>query len=112
MLLTQDIDDDGETRVYATRGHTIVSYFSEDTEGGAVLHMEPGFLSDPRYIDIATYAGVRRAVLEEAARRLRCECHEVEMHPFSRILEIADAPSRYRHGWSGRTKKILPRAGR
>ncbi len=112
MLLTHDIDDDGETRVYATRGHTIVSYFTEDNDGGAVLHMEPGFLADPRYIDIATYAGVRRTVLEEAARRLCCERHEVELHSFGRILEIADAPSKYRHGWSGRTKKLFPRAGR
>lgn len=112
MLLTEDIHDNGEVRVYATRGHTVVSYFAEDSEGGTVLHVEPGFLADPKHIDLTTYAGVRRCALDEAGRRLSCEWHEVELHPFGQILAIADVLPKHRNGWSGRTKKVLPRGGR
>ena len=42
MLLSDETSDDGELRIYFTRASTVISYFTEDDEGGVRTHVAPG----------------------------------------------------------------------
>lgn len=114
MFLTPDYSDDGELRLYASRTSSVVAYFTEDGDGGALMRLEPGWLAYPDQISTGAYMGIRAAVLEDVATRLSCEAHEVERHSFGQLLAVADPLPNMQHHWYGRTRsqKRPPRAAR
>ncbi|CEJ88134.1 conserved hypothetical protein [Hyphomicrobium sp. GJ21] len=108
MLLRVESSDDGEVRVYTSRHASVVGYFADDGEGGAVFRMDAGELAFPNLITTSAYMSVRELSLREAGARLHLEPHEVEGQPFDRILAVADPTPRYRDHWSGRSRTRLP----
>jgi hypothetical protein len=46
MLLTEDTSDDGELRIHFTRS-SVVSYFTDDDDGGVKAHASPSDFACP-----------------------------------------------------------------
>ena len=104
MLLSEETSDDGELRVYFTRASTVISYFTDDEDGGVKTHVAPGEFACPWSTTPEKLDAVRSAMLAETARRLQCHVEQVEQMPFEAIRKIADPHLKYRHTWTGRSK--------
>lgn len=98
MLMTFARDDDAPDRIYMTRHATVVSYFAESDDGSVVLVTEPGFVAYPTAYALAEPA-VRRAALEEAARRLATTVENVVACSFADLKKVCDPelPRHYRY---------------
>lgn len=98
MLLTT-VREMGETRVYATRFASIVTYFTEDAAtGGVKLHFEGGFTCAPN--DLARNGeAVRDAVISAVALRLKVQPAEVLALSIKALRDAADPelPEHYRY---------------
>ncbi len=109
MLFTAETTDDGDVRVYATQQASVVTFFTEDPQGGSTLHAEPGEFACRWSTTQTKIDAVRLAVLDEAARRLGCYPDQVELHEFEALMRVCDPLPRYRTTWSGARAKSLRR---
>jgi len=57
MLISMESTAEGEKRVYCTRGHSVVAYFTDDGEGGAMLSVEPGEFASPYVVKVLRKLG-------------------------------------------------------
>jgi len=103
MLLTAETTDNGERRVYFTRFNSVVTFFTDDGEGGIVPHAHPGEIAYPLPTE-QQLAAVRDAMLAETARRLDCPLEEVLRHSLEQVAKVADPISEHRYHWAGRTR--------
>lgn len=106
MIVTEETTDEGELRIYFTRQHSVVSYITDDGEGGVQIHVEPNEFACPYATTPEKIAAVRMSLIEEAARRFACKLDQVETLRFADIRAIADPHLKFRHTWSGRSKAI------
>lgn len=106
MLLTAETTDDGEARVYFTQQASVVSYFTDDTEGGTQVHVTPGEFACPWSTTEAKLAAVGQAMLAETARRLNCRPEAVVSHSLSQIAAVADPLLKHRNTWTGRSRSL------
>ena len=89
MIFTEETTDDGELSVYATNHASVVSYFTDDSEVGTVLHVEPTEFACPWTTRGAKLDSVRDAVIAEAARRLACFPDQVLLHGMDAIAALS-----------------------
>ncbi len=68
---------DDQPRLYLARTGTLLAYFTDDGEGGSMLHVEPGWLAREELLAISDYAEVRQAAFDTVARKLGCPPQEV-----------------------------------
>jgi hypothetical protein len=108
MLISMESTAEGEKRVYCTRGHSVVTYFVDDGEGGSMLSVEPGEFADPFSTTDEKLMAVKESVLAEVARRLSCDPAEVECRPMAELASICDPHLKIRDHWSGRAKAKRP----
>ena len=90
MLITKESTTNGELRVYCTRTNSIITYFSDDGEGGSPLTAEHSDFAYPGAWADEQMEAVKHSVLEEVARRLDCTPAEVETTPFAELVSICD----------------------
>lgn len=90
-------DEPGSKRVYVTRYASVVSYFSDDGEGGVKLTIEPGFAAYMPDFERAA-PDMYLYILHETARRLSIHVTLVLRQSFKTIASIADPelPGYYR----------------
>lgn len=110
MLLTEETTPEGEPRIYATQLASVVTYFTDDGEGGTVLHAEPGEFACRWSTTQAKLDAVRDAVLIETAYRLNCPVDKVLHRSLSELALVAD-PLRpvQRHTWGRKPARRLGR---
>jgi hypothetical protein len=80
MLLSFQTDDFGTARVYFTRANSVITYFTEDTDGGGAAHAHAGEFACPWSTTAAKIDAVKMAMLAETARRLQCRTDQVQLH--------------------------------
>jgi hypothetical protein len=103
MLLTEETTPEGEARIYATQMASVVTYFTDDGEGGTMLHAEPGEFACRWSTTQDKLDAVREAVLAETAVRLNCPVDKVLHRSLSDLSLIADPITiPVRHTWSRR----------
>src|SRR3569832_750320 len=108
MLISIESTAEGEKRVYCTRGHSVVTYFADDGEGGSMLSVEPGIFADPYSTTPEKLQATKDAVLSEVARRLACDPGEVQCRSFGEIIGICDPHLTHRDHWTGRARAKRP----
>ncbi len=95
---------DDQPRLYLARTGTLLAYFTDDGEGGSMLHVEPGWLAREELLAISDYAEVRQAAFDTVARKLGCPPQEVARHSFAELAALEDAPSYPTQQIQGRRK--------
>lgn len=103
MLLTAETTDNGQRRVYFTRFNSVITFFTDDGEGGIVPHAHPGEIAYPTPTE-HQLAAVRDAMLAETARRLDCPIEEVLRHSLEQVAKVADPILSHHYHWAGRTR--------
>jgi len=110
MLITLETTHDDERRLYLARTGSLQAFFTDDGEGGSMLHVEPGWLAREDLFAISDYAGVRQAAFETVAKKLGCPPHEVARHSFAELAALADPasyPARQMAGQRKARKSLL-----
>jgi hypothetical protein len=108
MIISMESTEEGERRIYCTRGHSIVSYFSDDGEGGSMLSVEPGELLYS-YADISDrLQAVRHAVLTDVAKRLACDIAEVQAKPMTELATLCAPHLKHQEHCYGRRRAKRP----
>lgn len=102
MLLTIETTRLGELRIYVTQLASVVSYFTDDGDGGTALNVEPGEFACPWSTTPEKLGAVRDCVLAEVAERLNCPADKVLCRSLSELALVADPLLETRHTWSGR----------
>lgn len=108
MLLTLVKGQDRTNKLYATRCASVVCYFTESDDGGAVLHTERG--SGATLWDYEACArAVRTDVIAFVADRLHVAACDVFKCSFDDLLKVADPdlPEEYR--FARRDNRPYPR---
>jgi hypothetical protein len=108
MLISIESTAEGEKRIYCTRGHSVVTYFTDDGEGGSMLSVVPGEFASPFVVTDDRLQEVKLSVLEEIARRLSCDPAEVQAKPMVEIAAVCDPHLKYRDHWVGRARAKRP----
>lgn len=108
MLISMESTEEGQKRVYCTRGQSIVAYFAEDEEGGSMLHVEPGEFASPYVVTEDRLQAVKLSVLLEVARRLTCDADAVQQKPLAEIATICTPHLKHRDHWVGRARAKRP----
>jgi hypothetical protein len=96
--------EDGEKRAYFTRVNSVISYFTEDDDGGVAVHVMPGEFACPWSTTADKLQSVRMAMLAETARRLQCRIDQVQSHSLEDIRKICDPHLKHHYHWAGRGK--------
>lgn len=102
MLLTEETSAGNKVRIYATQLASVVTYFTDDGEGGIMLHAELGEFASPLSVTVEKVEAVKQAVMEEAARRLNCPTDKVFCRSMSELSLVTDPVLKERPTWSGR----------
>jgi hypothetical protein len=102
MLLTEETTDGNTVRIYATQQASVVTYFTDDGEGGTLLHGELGEFASPWSVTPEKVEAVKAAVLEDVARRLNCSIDKVLCRSMADLSLVTDPLIKTRHSWSGR----------
>ncbi|HEX2842159.1 hypothetical protein [Hyphomicrobium sp.] len=88
---------DGEVRLYCTRIAQVISYFTEDGEGGSVLWLEPGEMA---IVQDGAMDEIRTWILGDIAQRLQCTPDQVEAFPLETLCtRLKWTPDPPRHPW-------------
>ena len=111
MLLSDETNDDGERRIYFTQAASVVSFFTDDGDGGVRTHVAPGEFACPWTSTQDKLDAVEAAMLEETARRLHIRPDQVCQMSLNDIGQVADPHLKHRHTWVGRGK-TRSRSGR
>src|SRR6202008_1260925 len=104
MILSYETEDDGSHRVYFTRANSVVTYFTDEGEGGVTAHAVPGEFACPWGTTADKVNAVKQAMLAETARRLACRIDQVELHTLEDIRKVCDPHLKHHYHWAGRTK--------
>lgn len=104
MLLTYEPSEYDEPRVYFTRANSVISYFTDDTDGGVAAHAEPGEFACPWSTTPQKVDAVKMAMLAETARRLQCRIDQVQLHSLEDIRKVCDPHLKHHYSWTGRSK--------
>lgn len=103
MLLTEETTPEGEARIYATQMASVVTYFTDDGEGGTQLHVEAGEFACRWSTTQEKLDAVRDAVLAATAVRLNCPADKVLHRSLAEIALVVDPLTiPVRHTWSRR----------
>lgn len=108
MLLSDEISECGERRIYFTQVASVVSYFTEEDGGGVATHVYPGEFALPWTMTPEKLEAVRQAMLEETACRLGCDIAEVGTKTLDDISLVADPLPATRHHWAARARTRRP----
>jgi hypothetical protein len=105
VILSIETTDDGIDAVFFTRQNSVVSYFTDDGEGGVVPHAQLSEFACPWSTTPDKLEAVKMHMLAETARRLNCRVEEVTGKPFAEICKVADPHLKVRHTWTGPAKR-------
>lgn len=108
MLISIESTAEGEKRIYCTRGHSVITYFADDGEGGSLLSVEPGEFASPFVVTEDRLQAVKLSVLLEVARRLKCDADAVQRKPLAELATVCDPHLKFRDHWVGRARAKRP----
>jgi len=102
MLLTEETTRGNKVRIYATQLASVVTYFTDDGEGGTMLHAELGEFASPFSVTEEKVEAVKQAVMEDVARRLNCPVDKVLCRSMAELSLVTDPVLREIPKWTGR----------
>jgi len=111
MILSDETSEEGERRIYFTQAASVMSYFTEDEDGGVKVTVHPGEFACPWSTPPEKLNAVRDAMLEETAKRLHIRIDQVMLMTMDDIGNVADPHLKVRHHWAARAK-TRSRSGR
>lgn len=102
MLFTEETAPGNKVRIYATQLASVVTYFTDDGEGGTMLTAELGEFACPYSTTAEKVEAVKQAVMEEAARRLNCPVDKVLCRSMADLSLVTDRVLKEIPKWTGR----------
>jgi hypothetical protein len=111
MILSYETGESEQPRVYLTRANSVITYFTDDTDGGVAAHAHVSEFACPWSTTPEKVDAVKMAMLTETARRLQCRIDQVQLHTLEDIRKVCDPHLKHRYSWTRRSK-ARPRDGR